>query len=160
MQCTEIGAFKYSYKRMSCGVSQGSVISPLLFLMCINNFTKASFHIALFADDINLHMSNSCFDVLQTTVNLELCKIDHCLRANKLSLNYNKTNFMLLNSRKHNPTSFKVIINNHSISPEDNLKYLGVHDNKLSWKPHAQKVKTQLSMELYPNVNITQHSLH
>jgi len=40
----------------------------------------------------------------------------------------------------------KVIINNHNISPEDNLKYLGVLlDNKLSWKPHVQKVKTQLS---------------
>jgi len=78
---------------------------------------------------------------------LELCKIDHWLRANKLSFNYNdKTNFMLLNSQKHNPTSFKVIINNHSISPEDNLKYLGVLlDNKLSWKSHVQKVKTQLS---------------
>ena len=53
---------------------------------------------------------------------------------------------MLLTSRKHNPASFKVIINNHNISPEDNLKYLGVLlDNKLSWKPHVQKVKTQLS---------------
>jgi len=56
------------------------------------------------------------------------------------------TNFMLLNSQKHNPTSFKVIINNYSISPEDNLKYLGVLlENKLSWKPHVQKVKAQLS---------------
>jgi len=36
-------------------------------------------------------------------------------------------------------TSFKVIINNHSNSPEDNLKYLIVLDNKLSWKPHGQK---------------------
>jgi len=53
---------------------------------------------------------------------------------------------MLLTSRKHNPASFKVIINNHNISPEDNLKCLGVLlDNKLSWKPHVQKVKTQLS---------------
>ena len=75
----------------------------------------------------------------------ELCKIYHWLRANKLSLNYNKTNFMLLSSRKHNPASFKVIINNH-ISPEDSLKYLGVLlDKKLSWKSHVQKVKTQLS---------------
>ena len=83
-------------------------------------------------------MSNSCFNVFQTTVNLELCKIDHWLRANKLSLNYSKTNFMLLNSPKHNPTSFEVIINNHSISPEDNLKYLGVLlDNKLIQKPHV-----------------------
>jgi len=68
------------------------------------------------------------------------------LRANKLSLNYNKTNFMRLTSRKHNPASFKVIVNNHNISPEDNLKYLGVLlDNKLSCKPHVQKVKTQQS---------------
>ena len=53
---------------------------------------------------------------------------------------------MLLTSRKHNPASFKVTVNNHTISPEDNLKYLGVLlDNKLSWKPHVQKVKTQLS---------------
>jgi len=53
---------------------------------------------------------------------------------------------MLLTSRKHNPASFKVIIKNHNISPEDNLKYLGVLlDNKLSWKPHVQKVTTHLS---------------
>jgi len=53
---------------------------------------------------------------------------------------------MLLNSQKHNPTSFKVNINNHNISPKDNLKCLGVVlENKLSWKPHVEKVKTQLS---------------
>ena len=53
---------------------------------------------------------------------------------------------MLLTSRKHNPASFKVIINNHNISSEDNLKYQGVLlDNKLSWKPLVQRVKTQLS---------------
>ena len=78
MQCTKIGAFKSSYKRISCGVPQGSVISPLLFLIYINDITKASsFHTTPFADDVNLHMSNSCFNVLQTTANLELCKINH-----------------------------------------------------------------------------------
>ena len=128
------------------GVPQAGAISPLLFLIYINDITKASsFHTTLLADDINLHMSNSSFNVLQTTVNLELCKIDHWLRANKLSLNHNKTNVMLLTSRKHNPDSFKVIINNRNISPEDNLKYVGVLDIKLSWKPHVQKVKSQLS---------------
>jgi len=124
----------------------------VLFRLCFSLFTltisqKHPLFILLYLLMIlNLYMSNSSFNVLQTTVNHELCKIDHWLRANKLSLNYNKTNFMLLSSRKHNPASFKVIINNHNISPEDDLKYLGVLlDNKLSWKPHVQKVKTQLS---------------
>jgi len=88
---------------------------------------------------------------------------------------------MLLTSRKHNPASFQVIINNHNISPEDNLKYLGVLlDNKLSWKPHVQRVKTQrvktqctkgknvqrvktqlsIACEFYPNLNIIQHYLY
>jgi len=53
---------------------------------------------------------------------------------------------MLLNSQKHNPTSSKDTTNNNSISPRDNLKYLGVLlVNKLSWKSHVQKVNTQQS---------------
>jgi len=75
--CNKIGAFKFSYKRISCGDPQSNVILPLLFLIYLNDITKASsFHTTLFADDINLHMSNSSFDVLQTSVHLELCKID------------------------------------------------------------------------------------
>jgi len=90
---------------------QSSLLSPLLFLIYINDITQASSLLTtLFADDINLHTSNSCFNVLQTTASPELCKIDQWLRANKFSLNYNETNFMSLNSQKHNPTSFKVIV--------------------------------------------------
>jgi len=66
---------------------------------------------------------------------------------------------MLLNSQKHNPTSFRVITNNHSISPEDKLKYLGVLlDNKLSWKPHVQKVKTQLSRACGVLIKLKHHT--
>jgi len=70
---------------------------------------------------------------------------------------------MLLTSRKHNPASFEVNINNHNISPEDNLKYLGVlYDYKLSWKSHVQKIKLnyQELVEFYPNLNIIQHYLY
>jgi len=135
-----INLLLHANNRIRCGVPQGSVISPLLFPIYINDITKASsFHTTLFADDINLHMSNSCCNVLQTTVNLELCEIDHWLIANELSLNHNDTNFMLSTSRKHNPASFEFIINNRKISPEHNLKYLGVLlDNKLSWKSCAK----------------------
>jgi len=45
MQCTKIGAFKSSYKRISCRDPQRNVISPLIFLIYVNNITTASsFH--------------------------------------------------------------------------------------------------------------------
>jgi len=122
--------------------------TPLLFLIYINDITKASFfHTTLFADDIDLHMSNiPVLMFFRQLLTLNCAKSDHWLRANKLSFNYSKTNFMLLSSRKQNPASFEVTINKDNISPEDNLEYLGVlPDNTLSWKPHVQKVKTQLS---------------
>jgi len=70
---------------------------------------------------------------------------------------------MLLTPRKHNSASFKITINSHTISSEDNLKYLGVLlDNKLSWKPHVQKEKLSYQdfVEFYPNLNIIHHHLY
>ena len=48
MQCTKIGEFKSSYKRISCRVAQGSGISPLLFLIYINDIKKHPLFILLY----------------------------------------------------------------------------------------------------------------
>jgi len=68
------------------------------FLFTSIDITQASyFHATLFADDDYLRMSNTCFDVLQTTVNLELRKFHNWLKANKLSPNSNNSIFFLIN---------------------------------------------------------------
>jgi len=47
-----------------------------------------------------------------------------------------------------------LIINNHSISPEDNLKNLGVLlDNKLSWKTHLQKGENSTIKSLWSSIH-------
>jgi len=100
-------------------------------------------------------MSNSCCEVLQTTANLELCKTDHWLGLNKLFLNHNVSNFVVLNSQEHNATSYDVFANNHDISSKEQLKHvLGVllDHNGITWKHHAKnwlKVNCQDLVEFY-----------
>ena len=84
---------------------------------------------------------------LQIVVNTELQKIDTWLRRNKLSLNYNKTKFLLINkhSCKKLECNFTLFINNTSINRTDSAKYLGVClDDTLNWSSHI----THLSLHL------------
>ena len=107
--------------------------------MKVSNFNSVSY-----ADGINLHISRENHKIREKTVNHELKKIDHWVHANKLCINYSKSNFMLMNN--HNNINFSVSINHHPISKQSSLKYLGIIlDDKLDWKPQIEKFVPQLS---------------
>ena len=76
---------------------QGLILGPLLFLVYVNDFNKASDVIdhIMFADDTNLFYSHQNIKTLFGTVNCELEKICEWFRANKLTLNVRKTNYTL-----------------------------------------------------------------
>jgi len=76
---------KSSLKNISCGVPQGSVLGPLLFIMYKNDLPNCStFTTALYGDGTYLCLSDKNLNDLQLPVNSELLKVDRWMRLNKL----------------------------------------------------------------------------
>ena len=96
-QTTHVGSYISKREKTSCGVPQGSVLGPLLFLIYINDIYTASnklgFH--LFADDTNLLYADRNLKSLESVVNVELLNVWDWLSANKLSINIKKTYFVI-----------------------------------------------------------------
>ena len=148
-QYTNVRKFMSSYTKVSCGVPQGSCLGPLLFLLYINDISLISnFDTTLFADDTCLMMADNNLKNLEHKVQIELKKVNSWLCQNKLSLNFSKTNYMLINKQplKTCHCNFKVALNDITINRVHTVKYLGLFiDDNLKWTSQINYLSTQLA---------------
>ena len=126
---------------IKCGVSQGSILKPLLFLIYVNDLHKASSILkpVMLADDTNLFLSNKSINKQLNDMNVELQKISIWFKANKLSLILTKTKWTLfhLQKKKRLITNDLPIlyIDNFEIAGESVTKFLGISiDEILTWE--------------------------
>ena len=130
-------------KEISCGVPQGSVLGPLLFLLYINDLPNISkiLDFYLFADDTSIYYESESLDKLEKKVNKELRKLQMWLNVNRLSLNISKTNFVVFHPfnkpLKHQIT---LKIQKKAISQKNHIKYLG-SNNRLNINLEATNQK-------------------
>ena len=104
---------------ISCGVPQGSILGPLLFLIYINDMPSAV-NCKLYADDSALLDSYKNSQKLQ---NVRKWLID-----NKLSLHLGKTKCILFGSKKksHKKSKWKIVCGSAEILSPESVKYLGI----------------------------------
>ena len=124
-------------RNIICGVPQGSILGPLLFLIYINDRCDVCKYTApmLFADDTNLFCNGSDLEALETNINQELAKISKWLKTNKLSLNVKKTHYMVFSKRRVGRFRLQLMIDGENIDEVEKTKFLGINiDNKLTGK--------------------------
>ena len=113
-----------------------------------NDFHNCSdiFEFNIFADDTNLFHANANLVNLEITINRNLEKIFDWLAANKLSLNIDKTNFVLFHPPQRTPNhAIALFINNSQIKQEKYIKYLGIFlDSNLRWKSHITHISNKI----------------
>ena len=151
-QCVFYNSIMSDFKDVSCGVPQGSILGPLLFIIYINDIQKCSnlFKFILFADDTNLFASNNNLNDLMSSVNDELVNLNQWFMANKLSLNVKKTNYILFGRKGKNVQEiFCLSINGINIDRVEFTKFLGVYiDENLNWKKHASEMSSKISRSI------------
>ena len=134
------------------GTPQGSVISPLLFLLMINDISKGvdDVQMSLFADDSAIYLGHRNIKILQNKIQLSINAIQNWCNRNGFKISINKTTGVIF-SKRNDLGQINIKIDKEKIKIKNEVKFLGViFDSKLSWKPHIdyiiEKCKKRLTL--------------
>ena len=123
--CTSLNA------NVTCGVPQGSVLGPLLFLTYINDLgsTLTNSDHFLYADDTVIYSSGSNQRQITHNLQLDLNNFHSWCQGNKLTINTKKSNIVTFGTKHkiNKSQDIKLYLNNEKLDRVPCYKYLGVY---------------------------------
>lgn len=148
-QCTAIEGTLSSFSKITCGIPQGSIIGPLAFLIYINDLPNCMSHckVNMFADDTGMYYASNSIDDIVKCMNYDLNNGNNWLQSNKLTVNADKCEFMLIGSRQRlanikESDNLKININGVDIKRVHECKHLGVIiDDNLTWNQQIDNIR-------------------
>ena len=155
-QCTLANNIVSSIEPITCGVPQGSVCGPLLFLLYINDLSDVlkSCKVSLYADDTVIYIAHNN---VQTALNLlqgDLNNLIEWCTDNKVTINTKKTKYciygMRSNVKRSKSLDTVLSLNNNRLDRVSSYKYLGfILDEHLNFNKHISEMCNLVSHKLY-----------
>ncbi len=144
---------KSSSSPITCGVPQGSILGPLMFIIYINDLEELldDSLLSLYADDTALYASSSSHIDLMLKLRVEVESVSEWLKANRLTANVAKTKYVIYGSHHNLRDSYdyNLDINGEKIERVHSMEYLGVTlDDKLSFDEHITTVHSKAVTKL------------
>ena len=128
-QCVEVNGTHSEFLPVNCGVPQGSILGPLLFLVYINDMNiSLNCRLSLYADDSALLFLHEDSRVIARRLSCELTSCKRWLVDNRLSLHVGKTECLLFGTKRKlkGVDSFSVFCEGMLVDRVHHVKYLGI----------------------------------
>ena len=135
-----INGHSSDWSHVSSGIPQGSILGPLLFILCVNDISSVvQSNVKMFADDVTLYTTVlTTEDCIQLQNDLD--SVSRWYNRWQMKLNPHKCELLCI-SNKHVPPKFDYMLSGSQLNWHTSVRYLGLHINStLSWNDHCSTI--------------------
>ena len=148
-QYVRVNNINSDMREITCGVPQGSVLGPLLFILYINDIANCcnEGYFRIFADDTGIFCHSNDITSLIQKSEIILKNVYEWFIHNKLTLNVSKTAFIIFRSKRYPESNLpdSITYNDIKINRVSQIKYLGlIFDEYMSWNAHVADLCNKL----------------